>query len=178
MKVSVTVLRIRALGLALLGLAALSLATGCKPRMKAVTEHQRKEAANLESEAQFAVTMRQWERAEGLYSKAAQLCPDTGPYWLSLGVTRMRLGKRDAAKEAYNSALKAFEYEASVDKNDVEASLKQVEVLALLGRVDEGRTKLEKIAKQFPNDRGLRAFVENKSFDRMIADPAFKQNAL
>lgn len=167
-----------------IALVALVLAgVGCGKRTDAaggngITELQRKEAAHLDSEAQFAVTMRQWDRAEGLYARAAQLCPDTGAYWVSLGAMRVRLGKRDAAKEAYRSALKAFETEAEKEKTDVEPWLKQVEVLALLGRADDGRALLDKMAKRFPNDRAVRAFVENKGFDRMVADPVFKQSAL
>jgi tetratricopeptide (TPR) repeat protein len=143
-----------------------------------ITELQRKEAAHADSEAQFAVTLRQWERAEGLYAKAAQLCPDTGPYWVSLGAMRVRLNRREPAKDAYQKALKAFEAEAEKNKTDVEPWLKQVEVLALLGRMDDGRATLEKAAKRFPNDRAVRSFIENKNFDRMIADPMFKQSAL
>lgn len=170
--------KIRALSLALLALAALAFGAGCKPRGKKITDLQRKEALHLDSEAQFAVTMRQWDRAEGLYLKATQLCPDTGSYWMSLGAMELRLSKRDAAKQAYQSALKAFEYEYSLDKTDVQPWLKQVEVLALLGRVDDARAMLEKIAKQYPNERAIRTYIENKGFDRMLADPTFKQNAL
>jgi tetratricopeptide (TPR) repeat protein len=178
MKASASVLKIRAFGLAFLVLVACSVVNGCKPGGKKITDLQRKEAAHLDSEAQFAVTMRQWERAEGLYAKAAELCPDTGLYWLSLGVSRMQLGKRDAAKEAYKGALKAFQHEVSLEKTDIQPWLKQVEVLALLGRVDDARALLEKAAKQFPNDRAVRSFIENKALDRMLADPTFKQNAL
>jgi tetratricopeptide (TPR) repeat protein len=159
-------------------MVALSFFAGCKPRPKATTDLQRKEAALADSEAQFAVTMRQWDRAEGLYAKAAQLSPDTGLYWLSLGAMRVRLNKRDAAKDAYKNALKAFEAEAEQNKARVEPWLKQVEVLALLGRVDEGRTTLEKVGKRFPADRTVRSFIDNKHFDRMLADPAFKQSAV
>lgn len=166
------------LRIALLLAAALALLAGCKPRAKQITDLQRKEAAHLDSEAQFAVTMRQWERAEGLYAKATQICPDTGQYWMNLGATRVRGGKKDAARDAYKSALKAFENEAAEKKEEVEPLLGQIRVLALLGRVDDSRAVLEKAAKRFPNDRMVRALREDKNFDRMIADPAFKQDAL
>ena len=70
--------------------AALLLAAGCKPKTKAITSLERKEAANLVSEARFAITLRDDARAEGLLAQAAQLCPDTGDYWLNLGMTRRR----------------------------------------------------------------------------------------
>jgi tetratricopeptide (TPR) repeat protein len=186
MKSSVVALKIRAVSLLIVKMnplrigipvfAAVLFLVGCKPSGKAITELQRKEAAHAQSEAQFAVTMRQWDRAEGLYAKAAQLCPDTGEYWFQLGVVRVRLGKRDIAKEAYKNAAKAFEDEAGKTKDDVEPWLKQAEVLALLGRATEGRATLEKASKRFPNDRTVRAFAER--YDRLIAEPNFLQNAL
>jgi tetratricopeptide (TPR) repeat protein len=172
------VMKAPALIIACVALAVVVAGCGKRTEGKGITELQRKEAAHLDSEAQFAITMRQWERAEGLYAKMTQLCPDTGPYWVSLGAMRVRLGKRETAKDAYKSALKAFEAEADKDKTQVEPWLKQVEVLALLGRTEDGRATLDKAAKRFPNDRTLRAFIEGKSFDRMIADPMFKQSAL
>ena len=74
---------------ALLLAAALAL---CGCRHREITKLEREEAANMASEADFAVTVKEWSRAEGLYSKAAALCPDTGDLWLNLGVVRMRLG--------------------------------------------------------------------------------------
>ena len=50
--------------------------------------------------------------------------------------------------------------------------------LALLGRTDEARALLDKVAKQFPDNRSVRGVVQEKQFDRMIEDPNFKQVAL
>jgi tetratricopeptide (TPR) repeat protein len=164
---------------AVLFVTACLFLAGCKPSGKsgnAITELQRKEAAHAESEAQFAVTMRQWDRAEPLYAKAAQLCPDTGVFWVGLGLVRVRLGKHAAAKDAYQNAVKAYAAEAEKRKDDAELWLKQAEILALLGRATEGRAILEKAAKQFPNDRTVRPFAEK--YDRMIADPNFLLNAV
>jgi len=55
------------------------------------------------SEANFAVTIREWSRAEGLYTKAVKICPDSGDYWLDLGVVRMHLNDRGGARSAYKS---------------------------------------------------------------------------
>lgn len=159
---------------------ALMLGTGCKPKLKPVTELQRKEAEHAVAEAQFAMTLKDWARAESLLAKAVQLVPDLGVYWVSLGSMRMRLGNKPGAKEAYQGALRAFELEAAIDatKKDAEPWLKQVQVLALLGRNDEARALLEKTAKRFPENRNVRTFIEGKHFDKMIEDPVFKQGAL
>jgi tetratricopeptide (TPR) repeat protein len=157
---------------------ALMFGGGCGARQQEITELQRKEAAHLASEAEFAMTLRDYARAESVLTKVVKLCPDTGAYWVSLGSARMRLGNRGRAKEGYEGALRAYEAEARRDKTDVEPWLGQVTVLALLGRVDDGRALLDKIAKQFPGNRTLRAFIERKQLDQMLGDPKFKEIAL
>jgi len=147
-------------------------------RKKEVSELQRKEAAHLASEAKFALTVRQYERAEEALAKAVKLDPTEGTLWINLGAARMKLGKRDAAKEAYRGALSAYEALAKEQKTEAEPWLRQAYVLALLGREKDGRTLLEKAAKQFPADRTVKAFIEGKQFDRMMAEPGFKEMAL
>ena len=44
--------------------------------------------------------------------------------------------------------------------------------------LDEARSLVEKMAKQFPTNRNVRIFVEEKQFDQMLNDPGFKQEAL
>ena len=157
-----------------------SIAAGCsksgsKPK---ITELQRKQADHLAAEAQFALTLKDWARAEGLLAQAAQLVPDTGSLWVTLGSVRMRLGNKSGAKAAYESALKAFKADAETDPKDPEPWLKQMQVLALLGRTSDARAQLERTARQFPDNRSVRGFVENKQLDRMLADPMFKEGAL
>ena len=161
----------------LIAAAILSLGVGCGGK-KEITSLQRKEAATLESEAQFALTLKDYTRAEDLLARAAQLVPDAGPLWLRLGSTRMKLGQRGAAKEAYKNGLDAFKEVAKDKKNEPDASLQQVTALALLGRIDEARKLVEKLAREFPENRTVRAFVDEKTFERMIADPQFKEIAL
>src|ERR1019366_3220942 len=80
-------------------IAAALVLSAC--RHKEITKLEREEAANVASEADFAVTVREWSRAEGLYAKAATLCPDSGDYWVSLGIVRMRLNDHSGARSAY-----------------------------------------------------------------------------
>ena len=165
-------------------LAALGMLTtvGCAPKAKEITSLQRKEAATLVSEAEFALQLKDLARAEGLLAKAANLCPDTGKYWVDLGSVRVRLGKKDAARPAYEAALKAYEGEAANAKAgalpDPASWLQQVYVLSLLGRVDDARAVLAKALKKFPESRAVRSFSEGKQIDKMVADPSFKLIAL
>ena len=148
---------------------------GCSK--KEITSLERKQAAALVSEAQFATTMRDFARAETLLAQATSLCPDTGAYWLQLGASRIKLGQREPARAAYKGALKAFEDTAKKQK-EPEAALQQVYVLALLGRVDDARALQEKLVSRYPDSRDVKIFVEEKRLDRILADPGFKQMAL
>lgn len=150
--------------------------TGCA--RKQITDVDRKKAAVLVSEAEFAVTVREYPRAEGLLVQATTLCPDDGAYWLSLGSTRMRLGRRDGARTAYKRALDAFADDARQHKSSTAPGLQQVMVLALLGRVEDARAFQAKLLKQYPDDPDVRQFVGEKRLDQMLNDPQYKQLAL
>lgn len=165
--------------LVLISLALTLLLTGgCKPKPMDIPPLQRKEAANLASEAQFATALRDYARAEPLFEKAAKLCPDQGDYFVNLGVARRRLGNTAGAKTAYEQARKAYRRAFEVDESQSEALLQEVYVLALLGQPDEARKALERAAKRLPDDREVRVFIENKQLDRILADPGFKDIAL
>lgn len=152
------------------------LALGCAK--KKATPLERKQAANMVSEAQFAITVREYDRAEDLLAKATSLDPDMGIYWLRLGTTRIKRGNKSGARDAYKHALTAFQDEARQKKTDAEPALQQVYVLALLGRVDDARKLQEELVTRYPNEREVKAFVEEKRLDQVIADPQFKQAAL
>jgi tetratricopeptide (TPR) repeat protein len=149
---------------------------GCS--RKEVTELERKQAAALASEADLAVNLRDYTRAEGLLAQAVALCPDAGNYWLSLGMTRRKLDNRAGAKKAYEQALDLTRDAYKRNRQDPQPLLQQVYLLALLGRVDDARDTQEKAQKDHPNDRNVHIFVENRQLDRLTADPGFKAMAL
>jgi len=146
----------------------------CACRHRQITKLERVEAANMVSEANFAVTVKEWARAEGLYAKAAALCPDAGDYWLNLGLVRMRLGNRDGARSAYKEAVSAYKEAAELDPANSQAVVRRIYVLVVLGRADEARSVLEKARAKNPGDRVLRSFSENRDLDKMVADPGLK----
>ena len=151
--------------------AAVALA-GC--RAKEITSIDRKEAANIVSEAEFAVTIKDWSRAEGLYSKAAGLCPDDGETWVGLGVVRMRLHNPAGARDAYKSGLSAYEDDIKRDPANTASVIRCASVLVILGRADEARSLVDKAYAKNPDDRRLRDFVQMKGVDRIVADPGLK----
>lgn len=167
----------RRLSVLLLSLTLLA-GSGCKPKAKDIPPLQRKEAASLASEAEFAVVMRDNARAEPLFEKAAKLCPDNGTYWLSLGVARRRQNNTSGAKAAYEKAQAAFHDAFEINAKDTEALMQEVYVLCLLGKVDEAQKRVDKAVKKDPNDSRLRGFSEGKQIERLTADAGFKEVAL
>lgn len=160
-------------------LAVLVLLAGaaCHRKTADITPLQRKTAANYESEAQFAETMKDYARAGDLYAKASELCPDNPEYWLHLGASRRHQDQRAAARRAYESALDAYREVYDLDRRDPQALLEQVYVLALLGRVDDARATLAKVRAAHGNAPAVRGFTD-QSFAQMLADPAFQALAL
>ena len=152
------------------------LTAGCG--RKEITSLQRKQAENLVSEADFASSLRDYPRAEGLLAQAVAVCPDTPIYWLNLGSVRRRQGNRAGAKTAYEEVLDLARANYRKDGKDPEPLLQQVYVLALLGRMEDARAALEKAKKNHPDDRNVRAFVERNQLDHLADEPAFKEVAL
>ena len=159
----------------LIGIVVVVLGFGCA--RKPVTDRDRLEAAHLVSEAQFALSIREWARAEGLLARAVELAPQ-GDYWVSLGATRVRLDDRAGAKAAYLAALGAYADEARRSAATSEPLMKQAYVLALLGRQDESRTLIVKAAKRFPLDQKVLDLTDPAAFAKMISSPKFKDMAL
>jgi tetratricopeptide (TPR) repeat protein len=156
---------------ALLVAAALALAA-C--HRKEISSRDREEAANVLSEGEFAVTMKDWPRAEGLYVKAAALAPDLADTWMNLGIVRMRLHNPAGARSAYKSALSAYDAHLDREPGDSEAVIRKAYVLVILGRPDDARATVEKAQAKYPDDSRLRGFIENKGMDAMVADPGLK----
>lgn len=168
---------IKPLSCLLCALLALAFA-GCKPKPASITSMQRKEAANLVSEAQFAMSIRDYARAESLLTKATALEFDNGNYWISLGSMRVRLGQRATAKNAYESALHAFETAYKLKPTVAQPYLQQVYALALLGRADDARALLVKIEKKHGDDPSVRAFVKGRQLESMLGSQMFKEVGL
>jgi tetratricopeptide (TPR) repeat protein len=169
-------MKTRPVALFLAGTSLLAIAASCTPQ-KQVTERDRKEAAHLASEAQFAMALREWSRAEGLLAKAVQVAP-TGDTWVNLGAVRVKLNQRAGARHAYQAALKAYEMDTARRPGVTEPWIRQAFVLALLGRREDARAVLERAVKVFPKDTRLRALTTPAEFEKMTSTREFKDMAL
>ncbi len=161
--------------LALLSLVTLLGCTGCGPK---ITPIQRKEAANLVSEAQFALTLRDWARAEELLLKAAELCPDNAEYWLNLGMARRRQDNLTGARKAYEKSVAAYgaAYKAG-DSKDPQQLMQQVYVYSLLGQPKNALKALKQAQAEHATNPSVRNFTE-QTLERMVNDAGFKALAL
>lgn len=151
---------------------------GCQPKTASITSLQRKEAAGLISEAEFAVTIRDLDRAEKSLTKASALEFDNGKTWITLGTIRVRLRRLPAAKLAYEAALEAYQEAYKLQPKSAQLYLQQVYVLVLLGRVAEARSLLVQIQKKHGADAEVRSFVQNRQLEAMLQSPQFKEIAL
>lgn len=151
--------------------------SACSKKAPEITSLQRKEAANLVSEAQFALALRDQARAEALLAKATALCPDNGAYWLDLGSIRRGLENRDGARQAYTEAAKAYAAAYKADRKELQPLLQQIYVESLLGN-----TKVaQKLLKQAVADHAGNPAVKGLTpqwLESMLADPNFKALAL
>ncbi|HEY1794125.1 MAG TPA: tetratricopeptide repeat protein [Opitutaceae bacterium] len=154
--------------------AAAVLASGCH-KNRVVTAHDREEAANLVSDAEFAVTIKDFPRAEDSYRKAAGFTPDDGEIWIRLGIVRLDLHDISGARKAYKRAVSAFQDDFGKDHTRRVSAMRAAMVLVLLGRPDEARAYAAKCADQAPGDQDLRRFVDQKGVDRILADPEMKK---
>jgi tetratricopeptide (TPR) repeat protein len=159
------------------GLALLILGTallgGCgKP--KEVSAVARAEAVHLATEAQTHALLRDYAKAEEALARAVELDPEVSVYWETLGMNRARNGDKTGARKAYKRSLEIEETSAKKTPADVEAQLRQIRPLLLLGRVDEARKLLEKIAKDHAQDARPRQLIEAGAIDTLLADSKFK----
>ena len=155
-------------------LMAMGLAGCGKPQ---VTPLQRKQAANLVSEAHFATNMREWARAEKLYAEAVKLTPDDGDVWLQLGATRRRQSDTSGAKKAYAEAADAYAAAYKDNPRDPELLMQQATALGLLGRMDEAKRILAKVRNDHPNSPEVRSLTD-EAFEQMMKSPQMQALAL
>jgi Flp pilus assembly protein TadD len=153
----------------------LFFSAGCKPRE--ITSLQRKQAAHFASEAEFAMTLKDFPRAEGLYRQAADLCPDTPDYWENLGVARRKMGNLSGARTAYQQALatRIARYKQGKNPDDL---LQQAWLLVLLGRDDEAVKLMQKGRASHPDDTRIRQAADPKWLEGVKNSPAIKEIAL
>jgi len=132
------------------------------------------EAANLVSEAAFALSVREYDRAEKSLARAVELRSDIPDWWMSLGTACKRQGKNGDARSAFKKALALYEkrYAATADATDLQ---QQLIVLVLLGREDDARKLLDRSRQKQPGQPVLKRLSDGKFVDQLLRDPNIQQ---
>lgn len=166
----------------LLGAAALLAVTGCKQKSQAkeaqISPEARAQAAQVASEGEFSIQVRDYAAAEQSLLKAVALDSITPRYWKELGATRKHLGNTNGAREAYQKSYDLLEAARKKDAGSGGLVLGEVETLVLLGRTQDAKDLLQKTAKDFPHDPTLQQMVSNDIVDKMASDPTIKASIL
>jgi tetratricopeptide (TPR) repeat protein len=157
--------------------AAVLLAAGCSKQPKEVSEVAKKEAAALISEAQFAMSIREYTRAEELVRRALQLHEAMPEYWVSLGMALRKQENKDGARDAYKTALGLHQDRYKAERKPEELA-QQAFVLALLGKTDEALKTLEKGLKDHADSEVMKKMAHPRGLPRTFQTPEFKALAL
>ena len=157
--------------------AGLALGAGCSKKNKEVPSGIKAEAASLVSEAQFAMQIREFSRAEELMQRALKLREDMPEYWVTLGMARRRQNNRDGARKAYKTALELHTARYK-DAHLPEELAQQAFVLALLGRGDEALALLNQGLKDHPNNPVMQKMADPRGLPRTFKTEEFKALAL
>jgi len=163
--------------LSVLVCAVVLVAAGCSKKSKEVPEIVKKEAATLLSEAQFAMSIREYSRAEELITRALKLREDVPEYWVSLGMARRKQDNTGGARKAYNEALE-LHTDRYKEENKPEELAQQAFVLALLGKTDEALKLLEKGLKDHPDSALMKKMADPRGLPRTFQTAEFKALAL
>jgi tetratricopeptide (TPR) repeat protein len=150
---------------------------GCSRQPKEVTPAAKAEAASLLSEAQFAMQIREFPRAEELIDRALKLRDDVPEYWVSLGMARRRQDNKSGARKAYEQALEMHSDLYKKDKAP-EQLVQQSFVLALLGKNDDALKLLQKGLKDHPDSAVIKKMADPRGLPRTFQSADFKALAL
>lgn len=149
------------------------LVTGCSRAPKEVSPAVRAEAASLLSEAQFAMSIREFSRAEELIERALKLRDDVPEYWVSLGMACRKQDDKSGARKAYQKALGLHVDRYEKDKKPEELA-QQAFVLGLLGKTDDALKLLDKGLHEHPDSAVMKKMADPRGLPRTFQTAEFK----
>lgn len=147
---------------------------GCSKKSEEVPAAVSAEAASLLSEAQFAMQIREFSRAEELIQRALKLREDLPEYWVSLGMARRRQDNTSGARKAYERALEMHRDRYDENKKPEELS-QQAFVLALLGKTEDALKLLAKGLEDHPDSAVMKKMADPRGLPRTFKTAEFKE---
>lgn len=158
-------------------LATVLLLAGCSKQPKEVSKADASEAALLVEEAKFAISIREFSRAEELIRRALELHGDKPEYWVTLGMAQRRQDNTAGARKAYDKAL-AMHVARYKEHGQPEELAQQAFVLALLGKTNEALKVLTNGLKAHPDSDVMKKMADPRGLPRTFQTPDFKALAL
>lgn len=162
---------------ALFAAVFLLVAAGCSKAPKEVSDSVKAEAATLISEAQFAMSIREFSRAEELIQKAIKLREDVPEYWVTLGMVRRKQDNKSGARSAYEEALDLHTDRYNAEKKPEELAQRAF-VMGLLGKTDEALKLLEAGMKEYPDSPVMKKMADPRGLPATFKRAEFKELAL
>ena len=150
-----------------------ALFAGCSRKAKEISESAKAEAATFANEAQFAMTIREFSRAEELFQRAVKIHEDKPEYWVALGMARRKQENKDGARKAYKEALSIHVARYKEEKKPEELA-QQAFVTALLGKTDDALKLLEKGLQDHPDSALLKKMADPRGLPRTFKSEDFK----
>ncbi len=158
---------------------ALALAvSGCKDKPKEIPAIARAEAAQYVGEAEFAMQIRDYARAEGLFARAVELDSEQPRYWLHLGSARKHLNNISGARKAYERARELLQLQYRGDKSSPVPLFAEIQVCILLGKPDDAKNVYDRIVRDHGAEAEVKDFVERRLFDELVTDTNLKAMSL
>lgn len=160
------------------GICVFALAAGgCSKQPQEVPKAVAAEAALLAEEAKFAMSIREYARAQELLQRALKLHPDKPEYWVTLGMTQRKQDNLRDARQSYEKALGMHKDRYKKDARPEELA-QQAFVLALLGKTDEALKLLTQAVKDHPDSPELKRQAAPRGLPRTFQTAEFKALAL
>lgn len=132
--------------------AGLLFCTACSEKPKKLTEKETLMIKNLNADARWALEFKDYERAQRNYDGMVEIDPTDPTIRLSLGINQYRLDKKSEARASYKKGMTLAERGYKSTKNPIYL-IERARALALLGKVEEAVSTLEKARKLHPDNR-------------------------
>ncbi len=148
---------------------------GCKDKPKTPVPSTPKavaaEVGRIISEAEFAVQMKDFARAETLMNQAIALEKDDARHYMRLAYVAIQQANKTNARAAYEKALKCYIQESKGDGGNPAIILDIINVHLLLRQPAEAQKVLDAAVKQFPKVEDFKIMQKENAIQQMMKDP-------
>jgi tetratricopeptide (TPR) repeat protein len=158
----------------LLSLFCLTALAACGAKKKELSPLEQAQINNYYETARREVFIKNYAAAEQALAAIVKIDDSLASVWLDIGVLRARLQKKSEARDAYKKALSASEAVFAREPQNQTMFITRLRSLILLGRADDARGVMIKVARQNPGNATYQDLEKQKVVDVLLADPQIK----